>query len=463
MAVLAQGLPLALGLASHAMINLVDLAMVGHLGEDAVRAAHVGSTWNFLPMIVGQCISTALLSRLSRRAGTGDHDSARRLNLRAQWFMVWLGVVVAVLTSLPAGAMVARTGLSGPVAADAAHYLLVSNLGCLPMFVLMQATAAMRAWGEATVPLVLLLLANVLNLLLAAVLLYGWDAMGVPAVGVVGAAYAAVVARTLAAVCAIAWLARRSHPLSLRSVPRGAGERVAWPLTIDALPQALQIGLRASVFLVITAFVQHRFGDSATAALGITTRFDTVVLFSSLGFANAATAYAGRAVVAGQAAAARAAGLWAALQAGLLGAVFVLLLGAMDGWLVQCFVAAASPELTAVAVQYFHGGAWSQVLGAVALGAMGAVQGAGRMVAPLVVDLVGFPLALGLLWYAVDHDARLPDLFECLVLGMALVAALHVLFVARGPWTARPGAATVAAPPVGQAASLASKHPDPQS
>ncbi|MFN6195025.1 MAG: hypothetical protein ACK5BN_14530, partial [Planctomycetota bacterium] len=69
--VLVQGLPLALGLASHAAINLVDLAMVGRLGGAAVQAAHVGSTWNFLPMIVGNCVSTALLAHASRLLGAG--------------------------------------------------------------------------------------------------------------------------------------------------------------------------------------------------------------------------------------------------------------------------------------------------------------------------------------------------------------------------------------------------------
>jgi len=64
MAVLTLGLPLALGLASHAIVNLVDLVLVGRLGDDAIRAAHVASTWNFLPMILGNCVSTALLARL---------------------------------------------------------------------------------------------------------------------------------------------------------------------------------------------------------------------------------------------------------------------------------------------------------------------------------------------------------------------------------------------------------------
>ncbi len=435
MAVLAQGLPLALGLALHALINLVDLAMVGHLGEDALRAAHVGSTWNFLPMIVGQCVSTALLARLSRTCGVGEVAGARRANVRAQWFMVWLGVAIALVTCWPAGAMVDRTGLTGAVRGDAVHYLVVSNLGCLPMFVLMQTTAAMRAAGEALLPLMVLLLANVLNLLLALVLLFGWQAADIPAVGVVGAAYAAVVARTVAVVFAVWWLARRSHPLSLRAVPRGPTAAIVLPMLRDAWPQSLQIGLRAAVFLALTALVQHRFGDAATAALAVTTRFDTVVLFSSLGFANAATAYAGRAVVVGRAAAARAAGLWAALQAGLFGATFVAATSVLAAPLVQVFVSTPTPELTNVVVQYLGHGAWGQVLGAVALGAMGAVQGAGRMLAPLVIDLLGFPLLLLWMWNAAAPGNTLADLFGALVGGFLVIAALHVTFVQFGRWT----------------------------
>ncbi len=72
--------------------------------------------------------------------------------------------------------------------------------------------------------------ANVVNLVLDLVLMFGFDALGVPAYGVVGAAYASLIARTLAAGCAFAWLLRRRHPLSLRGVPHSLGIRVARPL-----------------------------------------------------------------------------------------------------------------------------------------------------------------------------------------------------------------------------------------
>ena len=434
-AVLRQGVPLALGFASHALINLVDLALVGRLGGDALQAAHIGSTWNVLPMIVGNCVSTALLASLSRDLGAGDAALARVRNRRAQVFMVGFALLLAMLTTLPAGPMVDLMAAGPNVRADAVHYLVVSNLGCVTMFVLMQTTAAMRAVGEVLMPVLLLLGANVVNLALALPLLYGWDAIGLPAVGVVGAAYAAVAARTLAAVAAVAWLWRARHPLSLRRAgdeARVAPPAVALPLLRDTWPQSLQIGLRAGLVLLLTPLLRNGHGEAASIAFSITTRYDTVVLFASIGFANAATAYAGRAVVAGRERAARHAGFAAAAQAAAFGALCVLAMIVFADTLVGWCLPEPAPAVVAFAAAYFAGAGWSQVAGAAALGAIGAVQGAGGMRAPLRLDLVGFAVVYGAVLLAGGHGAD--AIYTALFGGMGVVALLQVGLVARGRW-----------------------------
>ncbi len=431
-AVFRMGLPLALGLASHALVNLVDLLLVGRLGEVAVQAAHVASTWNFLPMILGNCVATALLARLARLLGRNERGLARCVHRRAEWFAVWLGVAVSVVSALAAPWMVETTGLSGTVATDALHYLVVSNLGCLPMFVLMQTTAAMRAAGEIAMPLALLVGANLLNLGLDVVLLFGWEPLGIPAVGVAGAAYASVAARAVAAVVAWWWLRDGSHVLSLRAAEHRTGVAVAVPLLHDAWPQIVQIGLRAALVLALTVVVQREHGDAATAALGVATRLDTVILFASLGFANAATVVAGRAVVVGDERTARAAGWWAAVQAGAFGLLVALLLRAFPAEVTALFVPAAPAAMVALVALYFRTAIFAQVLSATTLGAIGAVHGAGRMVAPLVVDLLAFAVAFLLLAAAAERG--LEALYGALVLGMAVTGLLHLAFVALGRW-----------------------------
>lgn len=434
-AVLRLGLPLAIAMASHALINVVDLALVGRLGADAIAAAHVASTINFLPMILGQCVSIALLSRLSRQLGAGDVAGARAFHRRSEWFLFWLGVVVSVGTALPAGWCVDTTGVHGEVRAAAIEYLVVSNLGCVAMFVLMGTTTAMRAVGETMMPLLLLLGANALNLGLDLVLLFGWPALGIPSFGVVGAAYATVAARLLAAIAAVAWLLRRDHPLALRGVGRAAGRAVGVPLLADAAPQVVQIGLRGLVVWGLTALVQQRGGDEALTALGITTRLDTMVLFGAIGFASAATTIAGRAVMQGNGPRARAAGLWAGAQASVFGGLVIAALWWWREPMVWLFLPEPSVGVMAAASLYLGVAALAHPIGAFALGAIGAVQGAGRMVAPLCVDLVGFAALALLVTTAARHGDGLVPVFWALVGGTVVLAVAHLVFLLRANWT----------------------------
>ncbi len=436
-AVLKHGLPLALGMASHAVINLVDLVLIGRLGQGAVAAAHVATTINFLPMILGNGISVASLSLLSRLLGVGDVAAARAFSNRSQWAMLLLGAVVSVATALLSAPSVDAIGLQGELRADAIHYLVISNLGCVVMFALMQTTASMRAVGEVGMPLLLLLGANLLNLLLDVVLMFGWAAVGIEPHGVVGAAYATVIARAAMALLGYAWLLRRTHPLRLGWRSEGGGGRVALPLLLMALPQVLQMGLRVTLVLLLTRVVRDVVGDEAVAALGVTTRLDTLVLFGALGFASAATTLAGRCVAAGLPRRARVVGFWAGGQALVLGLLVVGLLYTFAEPLVRLFLPDASAAVVDNAALYLAVAALAHPLGAFAIGAIGAVHGAGRMLAPMVVDSVGFAVLFGLVLLGtyVGHGA-LHRVYLLLVLGSLALCLLHAAYLAWGRWTA---------------------------
>jgi putative MATE family efflux protein len=431
--VLRLGVPQAVGLCSHALINLVDLLLIGRLGAGAVAAAHVATIVNFVPMIVGNGIATASMALLSRSLGAGDRAGAIARNRRCQLFMIWFGALVSIATALPAGPCVDLTGLEGKVRDDAVLYLTICNLGCLPMFALMQTTAAMRALGETTVPLGLLLLANLLNLALDLVLMFGWDAIGVPAYGVVGGAYGTLASRAVAALLGYAWLLSRDHPLSLRG-PHVRVPGVACFLLNDAWPQVAQIALRAVLVYGLTVVVQRVEGVDAVTALGITTRLDTMVLFAAMGFAGAATAIAGRAAAVGDVARVRAAAHAAGLQAALFGLLLVIGFCLLAEPLVTLFVPGAGRSVIDVARLYLASAAFAHPFSAYALGAVGAVNGTGEMRAPLVVDLIGFAGLAAAVTLAILCGGGLLAVFAAIAAGMAFVAGCHAWHARRGRW-----------------------------
>src|SRR5690606_33997178 len=105
---------------------------------------------------------------------------------------------------------------------------------------------------------------------------------------------------------------------------------------------------------------------------------------------SAATTVAGRAVAQGQTWRARAAGIHAAVQALVFGALVVLSFQLTAEPLIRLFLADPDGLVITSGVQYLTIAAAALPFAACALGAMGAVHGAGRMIAPLVVDLFGF-------------------------------------------------------------------------
>jgi putative MATE family efflux protein len=384
--VVRQGGFLALAMGSHAAVNLVDLWLVGKLGSHAVAGVHVATTVNFLPMIVGNGITVASMSLMARALGAGRTDEARRLSERAFTFMLLLGVVLGLALAACTVPCIDLQGADGEARAIGIHYLLVANLGTVTMFALMQATASMRAAGEAVMPLLLLLATNILNLLLDVVLLFGWDALDIPAAGAPGAAYASVIARACGAGVAVWWLRRRTHPVCTTHLRlRGPPGELRQMLFLGA-PQSLQMVVRAGVVIALTSLAASIAGEVALTTLGVTTRLDTVVLFSAAGFASAATTLVGFAVGAGRPDRARAVAATASWCTFALGSLCALALWAWAAPLFALLVADAPPAVLAMATSYLGVAVVGHAFGCYAIAAAGSVNGAGKTLPPLLLD-----------------------------------------------------------------------------
>src|SRR5260221_8063417 len=181
-----------------------------------------------LGTIVSYGISTATSAHLSQQQGAGDTVAVRRTAWQSLLMVGALSGVFALLGIGFAEPIVrAVVGAKGEVADLATRYLRVIVGGGCTIFFLLQLTAMQRALGSAKTPAVLLVGGNVLNLLLAVLLIFGpgpappalswatWLArvLHVPRMGMVGAAWATIAARAVALVPIARALASRFRVL----------------------------------------------------------------------------------------------------------------------------------------------------------------------------------------------------------------------------------------------------------
>jgi putative MATE family efflux protein len=443
-ATLAFGWPLVAGMAFHSLFNLVDLYIVGQLPESdiAIAAATIPSLVNSIPMIIYNGIVNAAIALVARHAGTGAH---RRGNYEAGQGMlvsVLLGVLLGVPPYLAARPICAALGAQGVVLDLATEYLEVVSLGTVTMFLLLQVTGAIRATGNSTLPMAVLVGANALNVVLAIWWVFG--GLGWPRMGVVGAAWATVVSRGLACLPAFVMLWHGFHGLKLR--------RFAWrwrtvrQILAIGIPGCGQWLVRMIAYIYVLRFVSVAASEgertAAQAAFGIGLRLDTFALFCGVGWAAAAATIVGqnlgsrnhdRAVQASWIAV----GLNAATML-LFAAAYVIFAEPLIRFLGHDVQTGDFEAVVRIGRTYLSVSAAGYVYMAVGIVISQAMAGAGHTKPSLWIELLGYVVVgLPLSWVvAINAPALggLRALWLAALVSHLVVAVAYVVWFRRGTW-----------------------------
>jgi putative MATE family efflux protein len=288
--------PAFLALVAEPLFLLADAAIIGHLGTP--QLAGLGIAGAIIQTAVGLCIFLAYgtTASVARRIGAGDTRGALAQGIDGIWLAVLIGVVMTVAGVASAEQLVALFGSGAEVAHHATTYLRWAFLGSMPLLIMLAATGILRGLQDTRTPLYVAVGANVINVVLNVVLVYG------AGLGIAGAAIGTDLAQVAAAtvlVTVVVRAARREHaPLrpDLPGVRRAAHAGVA--LVIRTLT------LRAS--LLVMTYGAAALGATSMAAHQLASTLWTFLAFALDAIAIAAQAITGRFLGAGDLAGTRA-------------------------------------------------------------------------------------------------------------------------------------------------------------
>jgi len=309
------GAPLAVGMGLQTTFNLVDAYLISRLEPEiagpSLGAVGICDQIAALGTIVSYGVSTATAALVALRHGRGDEEGVRRIAWQSLILVGILALVFGVVGLFGAGfVMHDVVGAKGEVAELGTAYLRVMLAGSFSIFFLLQITAIQRALGSAKTPVAMLLLANVLNLILAVLFVYGpgdapsifsWgppiaSALGIPRMELLGAAWATILARVVALV-PLCILAHRRFGIFERAKKLFDKATTSSILEL-AWPSSAQLVVRIAAMVFVQALVARAFtteeDQTATTALGIVFRLETMALFVGLGWGSAAQTYMGQ-------------------------------------------------------------------------------------------------------------------------------------------------------------------------
>lgn len=389
-------LPMLASAALQNIQSLIDLFWVGRLGPDAVAGLAMSATVMMMifPMVMGTATGTVAL--VSRSIGAGNKDGASHAAAQATVLAAVLGVVTAAVGLLAMRPLLDLLGASPEVGDLGAVYLRIT-LGCsATMTVLFVANSAIQGAGNTIIPMTTMMLANVINIVLDPVLIFGL--LGFPRLGVRGAAIATVTAQFVAAVIAVAVLARGVAGLKVRRRHWRIDLPLQWRILHVGVPSTGQMLSRSLMGLVLMRIVAAS-GTAAVAAYGIVWRINMILLMPAFALGNSAATVVGQNLGASQPRrAAHGAWLAAGVDVALM-AVSAAFLWFFAPAVVGLFT--GDGEAIAVGSDFLRTVAPSFVFVALAIVLGRSMQGAGNTVPPMVITLItlwGLQVPLALLF-----------------------------------------------------------------
>ncbi len=438
-ALLRLAIPAALTQLGAMMLGIVDAAMVGRLGVAELDAAALGNLIAVGTMIFGMGCIFGMDPIATQAHGAGDGPRVGRTLQR--------GVVIAAIASVPI--MVAWTaatpilialGQDPTLSTMAGEYLSWQLLSVAPFLAFQAQRQYLQARGIVAPGLWVVVAANLFNAAANWALIFG--NLGLPALGLEGAAIATASSRVLQCVLMAAWI-------SVRGLHRGAWTPWSWAavhprglreILRHGLPTGLQYGLEMWAFQG-ASLMAGLLGESALAGHVVVLNLASLVFMLPLGISIAAAVRVGNLIGAGQPQRAQRAAWVALAVSGAVATGLAVVFVAGRFVLPRVFTPdaevlgiAAGLLPIAAAFQLFDG---AQVVGGGILRGMGDTRPAAAF--NLVgYYLLGLPLAAVL---ALRAGVGVAGLWWGLAAGLAVVAVLIVA------WIARRGPAHVATPP----------------
>lgn len=287
----------------NTMVGLADVFLVGNLapataallGYDsaaALTAAGLGNQFSWIVMVLFMAVGIGATALVARAVGARDEASLGRIVRQVALLGALVGVAATAMGLLAAEPFLAILKAPVETRAIGAEYIHITAITFLPTALLIAVTACMRGAGDTRTPLLLMLVVNTLNIAVTWLLVNGQ--LGMPALGVRGAALGTTLARGLGGIVAVALLLRGHAGLRLVLDWRPDPEMLRRLVRVG-LPTAGEQFVFQAALLIFVRFVTD-LGTTAYAAHNITITIESVSFLPGLGYAAATGALVGQAL-----------------------------------------------------------------------------------------------------------------------------------------------------------------------
>lgn len=280
------------------LVGLASAMMVGHLGAAALAGVGLATQALWFPEVTIVGVSVGATAVIARRIGAGRRREAGEALHQSILIAAVIALVFVPALWFLADEVMILMQAKDDVIALGTVYLRAGTPGLVPALIMFAGNAAMRGAGDTRTPMLIMIAANVTNIAVGYVLIYGLP--GLPALGVLGAGVASSIAWSLGCFLVMIALSRGSGRLHYQF-------KRALTFDLKTASRILNVGfpagmeqLQFQLAFTLYSVIISALGTTVFAAHTVALRVENIAFMPGFGLGVAATTLVGQALGAGR-------------------------------------------------------------------------------------------------------------------------------------------------------------------
>lgn len=270
------------------LLQYVDTAMVGRLGEQATASVSVSTTITWLVNGIPQAIGVGVLALIAKAVGSGDEKSIKRISNQTPLMVLGCGLSLGAVCMLLSPFIPKWMGAEEAIHKAAADYFFIISLPMVFRVASIVFGAAIRATQDTKTPMFISMGANMMNALLNLILIYG------AGLGVQGAAIASAASYVISGVCMLIAYQKNSK-LHLNGITLKPDKEILENCSKVAIP-VLGTSITSCLGYVVFSGLVSGMGTTIFAAHSIAVTAEEIFYIPGFGFRTATSTLVGNAL-----------------------------------------------------------------------------------------------------------------------------------------------------------------------
>lgn len=299
--------PVVIEMLLQMMVGIVDIAMVGRIGAEAITSVGFGNQIVFFIIAIFSAIGVGTTALVARYIGADEVSKANAVARQSLVLSIIISSVISLSCFIYAEEIIDIMAImdknpNPSVLQDGANYLRIVSTTLIFSFIMVIINSVFRGAGNTKVPMVVTGIVNIVNVIGNLILIFGWSQFNVlsftvPAfqgLGVLGSAVSTATARGIGGLIVLYILFKGKIVIQLKLTD-------SYKIDVEILKKILNISLPAALEQVmmrggqlIFAIIVASMGTIAYAGNQVTLNAESLSFMPGFAFALAATTLTGQ-------------------------------------------------------------------------------------------------------------------------------------------------------------------------